>query len=141
MELLFMSKLFVYCDGASRGNPGEAGIGYVIKDERGEVIKKVGDYIGRATNNAAEYTALKRALLDCLKLKGKEVAVYSYSELMVKQLKGEYRVKNQGLIILYNEIMDLIQRFDTFNINHIPREKNKEADKLANLGIDEGLTK
>jgi len=136
-----MSKLIVYCDGASKGNPGEAGIGYVIKDEKGEIIKKVGDYIGHATNNVAEYTALKRALLDCLKLKGKEVAVYSDSQLMVKKLKGEYGVKNKGLIILYNEVMDLIQRFDTFIINHIPREKNKEADKLANHGIDRGLTK
>ncbi|HBT20259.1 MAG TPA: ribonuclease H [Peptococcaceae bacterium] len=136
-----MSKLFVYCDGASRGNPGEAGIGYLIKNEKGEVIKRVGDYIGHTTNNVAEYTALKHALLDCLKLNGKEIMVYTDSELMVKQLKGEYRVKNQGLLVLYNEVMDLIKKFDTFNINHIPRERNKEADKLANQGIDKGLTK
>lgn len=131
-----MGKLLVYSDGASRGNPGEAGIGYVIKNHKGEVIKEVSDYLGRATNNVAEYTALVRALQDGLKLGGKEVEVYVDSELLVKQIKGEYRVKNKGLIPLYNQVMSLIDKFDKFVIAHVPREQNKEADRLANDGID-----
>jgi len=126
----------VYSDGASRGNPGEAGIGYVIKNQKGEVIKEVSDYLGRATNNVAEYTALIRALQDGLKLGGKEVEVYVDSELLVKQIKGEYRVKNKGLIPLYNQVMSLIDKFDKFVIVHVPREQNKEADRLANDGIE-----
>jgi len=131
-----LGKLLVYSDGASRGNPGEAGIGYVIKNQKGEVIKEVSDYLGRATNNVAEYTALIRALQDGLKLGGKEVEVYVDSELLVKQIKGEYRVKNKGLIPLYNQVMSLIDKFDKFVIVHVPREQNKEADRLANDGIE-----
>lgn len=135
-----MKKLIVYCDGASRGNPGEAGIGCVIENERGEVIKKISDYLGTATNNIAEYNALVRSLQECLNLKGGSVEVYMDSELIVKQINGEYKVKNKGLMPLYQQAVGIIKKFNNFSIKHIPREKNKEADKLANEGIDSMLT-
>ncbi|HHX94444.1 MAG TPA: ribonuclease HI family protein [Clostridia bacterium] len=135
-----MRNFTVYCDGASRGNPGEAGIGYIIIDGNGKVLKEESDYLGQATNNVAEYTALVRSLQDSLKLGAKSVQVYSDSELMVKQIKGEYRVKNPGLAPLFQQVSGLIARFDNFKIDHVPREKNKKADSLANKGIDAVLT-
>ena len=135
-----MRNFTVYCDGASRGNPGEAGIGYIIIDGNGKVLKEESDYLGQATNNVAEYTALVRSLHDSIKLGAKSVQVYSDSELMVKQIKGEYRVKNPGLAPLFQQVSGLIARFDNFKIDHVHREKNKKADSLANKGIDAVLT-
>lgn len=131
-----MLELTVYCDGASRGNPGEAGIGYVIYGSDGAVLKEESDYLGKATNNVAEYTALIRSLQDSLKLGGSRVQVYSDSELIVKQIKGEYRVKSPGLEPLFLQAKGLCARFDSFEIKHVSREKNKVADQLANKGID-----
>ena len=136
-----MKKLTVYCDGASRGNPGEAGIGYIIVDADGTVIKEESDYLGQATNNVAEYTALIRSLQDSIKLGASSVQVYSDSELMVKQIKGEYRVKNPGLAPLFQQASGLIAKLKDFRIDHVPREKNKKADSLANRGIDSVLTR
>lgn len=135
-----MGDFIIYCDGASRGNPGEAGIGYVIADREGAVLKEESDYLGQATNNVAEYTALVRSLQNSLKLGARRVKVYSDSELMVKQIKGEYKVKNPGLAPLYRQAMELISQLEAFNIIHIPRDRNKKADELANKGIDAGLT-
>jgi ribonuclease HI len=131
-----MGDFIIYCDGASRGNPGEAGIGYVIADREGAVLKEESDYLGQATNNVAEYTALVRSLQNSLKLGARRVKVYSDSELMVKQIKGEYKVKNPGLAPLYRQAMELISQLEAFNIIHIPRDRNKKADELANKGID-----
>ena len=136
-----MSDLEIYCDGASRGNPGQAGIGYIIADTVGAVLKEESDYLGQATNNVAEYTALIRALQDSLKLGARRVKINSDSELMVKQIKGEYRVKSPGLAPLFQQAVGLLARFDAFEIKHIPREQNKRADQLANRGIDAALTK
>lgn len=136
-----MTEFVIHCDGASRGNPGDAGIGYVIADSSGVSVKEECDYLGQATNNVAEYTALIRALQDSLKLGAKGVTVYSDSELLVKQIKGEYRVKNPGLAPLYQQAAGLIARFNAFSIAHIPRAENKKADQLANKGIDAALTK
>ena len=135
-----MGDFIIYCDGASRGNPGEAGIGYVIADREGAVLKEESDYLGQATNNVAEYTALVRSLQNSLKLGARRVKVYSDSELMVKQIKGEYKVKNPGLAPLYRQAMELISQLEAFNIIHIPRDRNKKADELANKGIDAALT-
>jgi len=135
----FMSKLTVYTDGASRGNPGSAGIGIVFVDENNNVIKEINDYIGETTNNIAEYTALVTALREALEMQCDEIEVFSDSELMVKQINKEYQVKNAGLKPLYEEVCSLINEFKNFTISHIRREYNKRADELANQGIDEAI--
>lgn len=125
------NKIKVYIDGAARGNPGPAGIGIHIQN-----IKDVYDYIGEATNNVAEYSALLRGLKEIISLGYKEVHFYSDSELLVKQINGEYRVKNEKLKPLFLQAKSLILKLKDFSISHVRREKNKEADELANLGID-----
>lgn len=126
-----MAKISVFIDGAARGNPGPAGIGIHIQN-----IKDIHDYIGETTNNVAEYTALLRGLEETLLLGYKEADFFSDSELLVKQMKGEYRVKDEKLKPLFMNAQMLVKRFKHFSITHIRREKNKEADELANLGID-----
>ncbi|NLL19716.1 MAG: ribonuclease HI family protein [Clostridia bacterium] len=130
-------KLVIYTDGAARGNPGPAGIGVVIQNDKGEVIQEISGFLGQATNNVAEYTALTTALEKAVALNAQEVQLFTDSELIVKQIKGEYRVKNEGLKPLYQKAKGLIQQLGSFTITHVPREKNKEADRLANQGIDE----
>ena len=98
-----MKKLVIYTDGASRGNPGHAGIGIVMKDENEKIVKEISDYIGETTNNIAEYTALVIALKTALEIYSEDVEVISDSELMVKQINGEYKVKNQGIKPLFEE--------------------------------------
>lgn len=131
-----MGRYTIFSDGASRGNPGEAGIGIVIYNENQEKVMEVAEYIGIETNNVAEYTALIRGLEEASKLGVTEVEVFADSELMVKQMKGVYKVKNPGLQTLFQQAKKLTQNFNLFEITHVRREKNKEADKLANLGID-----
>ncbi|MFH1386229.1 MAG: ribonuclease HI family protein [bacterium] len=126
----------LFSDGAARGNPGSAGIGLVIKNGA-EVLFEGSAYIGKTTNNIAEYKALIRGLEEALLLGVKEINCFADSELLVKQIKGEYRVKNDGLIPLFNQLKTLIRRFQDFSITHITRDKNKHADDLANRGIDE----
>ena len=126
----------IFVDGAARGNPGPAGIGVVIKDDS-KTYLEVADFIGKTTNNVAEYMALIRGLEEAIDLEQMNVSVLSDSELMVKQIKGEYRVKNKGLIPLHHHAKTLIKKFTSFSIQHTAREDNKEADKLANQGIDE----
>ncbi|MFH2013144.1 MAG: ribonuclease HI family protein [Pseudomonadota bacterium] len=128
---------FVYTDGASRGNPGEAGAGAVILNKEENLIGEFKKYLGNSTNNAAEYQALILGLREVLKLKGTRVQIFSDSELMVKQLNGAYKVKNEGLIVLHNEVNDLLKKFAWYDIKHIEREKNRHADRLANEAIDE----
>ncbi|OGC22393.1 hypothetical protein A2291_02765 [candidate division WOR-1 bacterium RIFOXYB2_FULL_42_35] len=125
----------IFTDGAARGNPGPAGIGVVIKDDE-EILLEVADYIGQATNNVAEYMALIRGLEEAIDMDITEVAAICDSELMVRQLQGEYRVKSEGLIPLYDHVQSLIRKFKSFSISHTRRENNKQADQLANLGID-----
>ncbi len=134
-----MKKLVIYTDGASRGNPGHAGIGIVMKDENEKIVKEISDYIGETTNNIAEYTALVTALKTALEIYSEDVEVISDSELMVKQINGEYKVKNQGIKPLFEEATRLIKQFKSFSIRHVKREFNKEADELANIGIDEAV--
>ncbi|MFA5839848.1 MAG: ribonuclease HI family protein [Candidatus Margulisiibacteriota bacterium] len=131
-----MTTAQIFTDGAARGNPGSAGIGIVIRNNE-RVLLEVFDYIGTATNNVAEYSALLRGLEEALDMEIDHVEVFADSELVVKQVKGEYRVKNEGLLPLYQQLMPLIKKFKHFSISHIPREQNVDADKLANKGIDE----
>lgn len=134
-----MRKLLIYTDGASRGNPGPAGIGIVICDESGKIVKEYEEFIGTATNNIAEY----RALIKALELAGifsiNKIDCFSDSELMVKQLNGEYRVKNEKLGKLFLQVREKEKRFEKVNYFHVPREEDliKRADKLANRAIDE----
>ncbi|KAB3538626.1 ribonuclease HI family protein [Alkaliphilus pronyensis] len=129
-------KAIIYTDGGSRGNPGEAGIGVLIQDSEGNILKEISQYIGKQTNNVAEYKALSRGLEAAIDMGLKDVTCFLDSELVVKQIKGEYRVKNEGLIPLYNMIIPLIKKFEAFEISHIRRENNKHADKLANEAMD-----
>ncbi len=130
-------KLIAYIDGASRGNPGRAGAGVVIYDEKGEMLEKKSVYLGEATNNVAEYRALLVALQMAEERRAKELQVYSDSELIVKQVTGSYRVKNQALMKLYREVKERAQNLKRFQIAHIPRERNRLADNQANLAIDD----
>ncbi len=129
--------LHAYTDGASRGNPGESGIGIIIRNEKGEVVLKLAASIVLATNNLAEYTALLTLLkrvkgIDCQRL-----VVHSDSELMVRQMNGEYRIKNPEISKYYSEIQRILRTSPfAFEIRHIPREANHEADQLANEGIE-----
>lgn len=131
-----MAELNIYTDGASRGNPGEAGVGVIIYNNDGEELYEISEYIGQATNNIAEYTALLRGLDGALLFGTEKVNVFADSELMVKQMNGQYKVKNENLIPLYNEAKKKLKQFAQYTFNHVPREKNKRADKLANDGID-----
>lgn len=124
-------------DGAARGNPGEAGCGAAILDENGAVVKELSRYLGRTTNNVAEYEGLLMGLEALLQLGQKNIVVQSDSQLMVRQLTGEYRVKDEKLKVKYQRAMDLLRRFDSYRIVHVRRELNKLADRLANRGIDQ----
>jgi len=128
--------LHLYTDGASRGNPGRAGAGVVIRDGQGKTVKTAVKYLGVATNNVAEYEALILALEKAREMGGPPIAIFSDSELMVKQIRGEYGVKNSNLIPLYRKACTLLKGFERYKITHIVRSKNSEADELANRAID-----
>jgi len=123
-------------DGASRGNPGEAGCGAVIYDEQGEILTELTSYLGSSTNNVAEYQGLLMGLEGVLKLGGRKLQIRSDSELLVRQLNGVYRVKDEKLKVLYRKALDLLGRLEAYRIIHVRREYNKLADRLANLAID-----
>lgn len=131
-----LSKLIIHTDGASRGNPGRAGIGVAIYDKDYNLLEELCRFIGEATNNVAEYQAMILAAQKAILYKAEEVIFKTDSELLVKQLNGEYRVKNQNLLSLYNELMGLLNRMPHWEIQYVPREENVLADKLANKGID-----
>ena len=126
----------IYTDGGSRGNPGPAAAGFVLLDENGAQLLGKGLFIGKATNNVAEYTAVIEALKASQKMNAAKVAIFSDSELLVKQVLGEYKVRNAALIELYNEVMNLLCSFDSWDIIHIKREKNTAADTLVNASLD-----
>jgi ribonuclease HI len=124
-------------DGAARGNPGPAAYGVVIRDGRGEVVAKLKKYIGRMTNNVAEYYGLIAAL-DYAQSHGvRAVRIESDSELMVKQMRGQYKVKSEDLRPLFERAKKMSQGFEAFRIDHVYREQNREADALANQALDE----
>lgn len=131
-----MKRIIIYCDGAARGNPGPAGAGALILDEDGSVVFELSRYLGETTNNQAEYQALILALEEAMKQDVDEVQIYSDSELMVRQIKGEYRVKNGGLKELFKIVLRKLQTFRKYSIDYLPREKNTLADSLANRAID-----
>ena len=131
-----LKKAVIFADGASRGNPGPAAIGVTIKDERGRHITSISQCIGRATNNQAEYRAIIAALEEAIRLGAKQVDIKMDSELVVKQINGEYRVKKATLKPLYQQVKQLLGLLEGFTITHIPRRQNIEADKLANKALN-----
>jgi len=132
-------KLTIYTDGGARGNPGPAGMAVVIYDENGKLIGQHSKFIGRATNNQAEYKALIFGLEKAKNLRAKEIRCFLDSELIARQLTGQYRVKDKGLKPLFAQILKLTNNFDSVTFRHIPREENKLADKLVNLAINKGI--
>jgi ribonuclease HI len=125
-------KMVLNVDGASRGNPGPAAIGVLLKDENKKLIATISESLGTTTNNQAEYRALISGLKKAIDLGARQVLVNSDSELMVKQLNGLYRVKKEELKPLYSEAKKLAGSLESFKIVSIAREKNREADNLAN---------
>lgn len=129
-------KVYLYADGAAKGNPGPAGIGVVLLDADKKRIKDFYKYIGEATNNVAEYNALIYGLQEALMAGADEVDINLDSELIVMQLKGEYKVKNANLRPLFEQAVHLFDGFKKIKVRHIDRKENKEADKLANKAIN-----
>jgi ribonuclease HI len=123
-------------DGGSRGNPGPAGIGVVVRAADGTPLVTLGRFIGRATNNVAEYRALITAMQQAQKLGGRRILIRGDSELIIKQMRGEYRVKHPDMRALYDEAQHLLHQFDEARIEHNLRHKNELADKLCNLAMD-----
>ncbi|MGZ5293597.1 MAG: ribonuclease HI family protein [Actinomycetota bacterium] len=129
----------VACDGAARGNPGPAGIGVQITDPRGGVLAEIAEGLGEATNNVAEYTAAIAGLKRAAELGATQVLLRSDSQLLIYQLTGRYRVKTAHLVPLHREVLAQARRFDSITYEHVRRERNTEADRLANEGVDAWL--
>jgi ribonuclease HI len=131
--------LVAHSDGGARGNPGPAGYGVVIQDESGHKVAHLSEYLGHQTNNFAEYQGLIAALEYALEHGPKALKLISDSELLVRQIKGIYKVKNATLQDLHGRSRELIARLDWFSIGHALREQNTEADRLANEAMDRGM--
>lgn len=132
-------KLIIYTDGGARGNPGPAGCGAVIYNEKKELLEGLSKFIGNTTNNQAEYQAVILGLKRAKELKVKDIDFFLDSELVVKQLRREYKIKNQDLASRFLEVYNLSQSFRKITYTHVRREFNKEADKLANEAMDRGV--
>lgn len=134
-------RLILYIDGASRGNPGRAGAGIWITNREREKISEVSRYLGHKTNNEAEYWALLLGLREAKRLGGESLQIFTDSELVARQIKGVYRVKDLKLKALHKTVIENLKTFLSFEIGSIPREENKEADRLANQAIQRRISK
>lgn len=130
-----------YCDGGSRGNPGPAGYGVYIEGPDGEKLAELSEYLGKTTNNVAEYSALLGALEWALKSGHRRLRVVGDSELLVKQMQGRYKVASPDLRPLYEEAKRRVAQLEGFRVEHVLRGKNQRADRLANLAMDNGMGK
>jgi ribonuclease HI len=130
-------KCFLYTDGGARGNPGPGAIGVVLKDENGKVIFELSKYIGRCTNNEAEYTALWTGLQVASDRNCTQLEVFVDSELVARQMKGEYKVKNDRLKKMYLRACKLVESFEQVTFTHVNRDNNKKADALVNQALDQ----
>lgn len=139
-ETLPEDYLVAHIDGGARGNPGPAGYGVVIEDHAGRMLDQIHHFLGRSTNNVAEYSALLAALEYALSHRFRAVKILSDSELLVRQIRGEYKVRNAALIELYQKAKAMIRELDWFQIEHVAREHNREADRLANIAMDQAYT-
>lgn len=127
----------IFCDGASRGNPGPASAGAVLTEEAsGRVLAEVSQALGVATNNVAEYSALILALQKARQLGAERVLVFADSQLLVRQVNGQYRVKHPGIKALHQQVLELLKGFLGWQATHVPREQNRVADRLANRALD-----
>lgn len=124
-------------DGGARGNPGPAAYGVVIRNSKGEVLAELTEYLGLQTNNYAEYSGLLAALEYAVREQCPSVKIYSDSELLVRQMQGRYKVSNPGLQQLFARAQSLVRKLQSFHIEHVLRERNKEADRLVNKTLDE----
>lgn len=132
--------LVIHIDGGSRGNPGEAGFGVFVESSDGSTTELYG-YLGRASNNVAEYQALIHALRHALSRGARTIRIHSDSELVVRQMSGEYKVKHPDMIPLHREASALMRRLERATLTHVRREQNREADRLANQALDERASK
>jgi ribonuclease HI len=132
-------RLRVFSDGAARGNPGPAGAGAVVLDSKGKVLARAGKFLGRQTNNVAEYEGVILGLARAKELGATEVEVRADSLLLIRQLEGEYQVKNAALKVLHRRAKDLLRSFEHYDLRHVPREENTLADEMSNRAIDERM--
>ena len=131
-----MKEVRIWMDGACRGNPGPASVGAVIRSAAGSVLREISECLGHTTNNVAEYSALIRALEEAKALGARRVEAFSDSQLLVRQMSGQYRVKHPGLKPLHLRAAELARGFEQFSFTHVPREENRDADRLANEALD-----
>jgi ribonuclease HI len=131
-----LSRITVNVDGGARGNPGPAAIGVVVRNGGGEVLAEVGERIGEATNNVAEYRALLRGIELAVAHGADELELVGDSELVVRQVEGRYKVKNAGMKELHSEVKRALRDFDSWSIRHVRREQNADADRLVNEALD-----
>ena len=129
-------RLVIHCDGGSRGNPGPAGIGVVIADDQGELVDEIGERIGDATNNVAEYRAVIRGLERAIELEADFVSLIGDSELVAKQITGDYKVKHPDMKPLHAEVTALLSEVGSWDIKTVPRAENSHADRLVNEALD-----
>jgi ribonuclease HI len=132
-------RVVLFSDGAARGNPGPAGAGAVITDAAGNVLARLGRFLGRQTNNVAEYQGLLLGLRHAQELGVRDLEVRADSQLLIRQLGGEYAVKHPGLKPLHAEAVRLLESFDSYVLRHVPREENTLADEMSNRAIDEEM--
>ena len=130
-------RLLIHTDGAARGNPGPAGAGAILRDAAtGETVAEIAEGLGRATNNVAEWTAVRLALDEARRLGADRVDLRMDSELVARQITGIYRVKHPDLKPIHAAVMELLRSFDGYTVGHVPRALNKDADRLSNIAID-----
>jgi len=131
-------RLVIYTDGAARGNPGPAGAGAVLRDaSSGSVVGEIARFLGIRTNNYAEWTAVELALAEALRLGARQVDLRMDSELVARQISGRYRVKHPELKPIHARVMAMLARLESYTVGHVPRELNKEADRMSNIAIDD----
>ncbi len=131
-------RLLIHTDGAARGNPGPAGLGAILRDaETGETVAELATYLGVRTNNYAEWTAVEDALAEALRLGATRVDLRMDSELVARQISGRYRVKHADLKPIHARVMAMLGRLEGYSVGHVPRELNKDADRLSNVAIDQ----
>ena len=129
-------RIIVYIDGGSRGNPGPAAAGFVLTDASGNQLQAKGIFLGRKTNNQAEYNSLVKALEAALQINAENLMIYSDSQLLVRQVQGQYKVKSDKILPLYEQALNLLSQFRNWKIQHIVRAKNTIADGLVNQALD-----
>jgi ribonuclease HI len=131
-------RLLIHTDGAARGNPGPAGAGAVLRDAAdGSLVAEIATFLGVRTNNYAEWTAVALALEEALLQRATHVDLRMDSQLVARQITGQYRVKHPDLKPIHAQVMSLLSRFAGYTVGHVPRELNKEADRLSNVAIDQ----